>query len=850
MSIKGQSLLDKVVHFEAQQVNTLEALESLAKQSNIKLSFNPQDLDSTEFRDYVFKGIALGLALEQILEGQDLQFQLLADQIVIYRSKTFTLSGFIIDSLSGERLVNATLYDEVQKIGITTNEYGYFSIKLLRQNYRLRTGYVGYKERRLNQVKPTQLKEVKILMQRDAMLDEIEVSAKPKQSHAALNTLGSYEITEEFLAISPNLGGNDDHIRGAQVLAGVNGGIDGLGGLQIRGGEAGQNMMLLDGVTIFLPYHLLGAFSVYNPNMVKSAKLVNSGFPARYGGRVSSIFDVRTREGNQNEWEAQVDFNLINASSLVEGPIQKGKGALLLAVRYSPTGALFNPLFRNTIFQSDEINLNSGFYDFNLKLNLQLSPKDQLYLSFFNGADQVGNSFNEITEEESFDSETNFNWSNSIGSLRWNHIFNKKLFANSTLTFSNYGFELNAFELSELDDGEIDFFYLYTNSARNTELGLSSDFDYFLNNSSRLRFGFGSIRSLFNVELSYVDDEDFDFSDLESIDPDVLGNYESPLQQLAWQNHLYGEFIHKHPKWETNLGLRLSHFYSEGAQYLYPEPRLKITYNSNSNSQLHFSTSRMVQYIHLISSTALRLPSDLWLPSSETILPQDAWQTELGLSYNWAKKISISSSIYLRGVANMYAYTDSASFLEDVEDDQDYSFLTVGAARGAGWETSLNYKDQNKGLLASYTLARAERQFLEHNLGRAYPYEFDQRHQIKLFGYWRNQAWDFSFNFMYFSPNPRISFLSPEAGEIIRVELNPIGQKNSLRSEPYHRLDLSIAYNFQFQSSKHRIKLGAYNVYNRENVAFFEAENQGGILRTSPIGSLGFLPSLQYSLTF
>lgn len=849
-SLTGQSLLNQKLNLELKQVGVSDALTALSETLDLSIAFNTRAVNDSTLRDYSFENTPLRIALSEILRGSNLEFKLSNNQIILYPSKTIQISGFIVAESSGESLVNATLLDEVQKQGVITNEYGFFCIEVLRDNFRLKASYVGFK---ISELGPENIKigqSVKIRLQEDYLLLGVDVVA---QSQALLNrdVYQSIDIQKSLVDLSPNLGGVDDFLRAAQLLPGVNGGIDGFGGMQVRGGEAGQNMMMLDGVTVFLPYHLLGAFSIYNPNTVNAAKLMQGGFPARYGGRVSSFFDVRTREGNRYKWQSQVSANLVNANVVTEGPFAHGKGALLFSARYSPSGALFNSFFENTIFQTEDIRLTSNFYDFNLKLNYQLAENDRLYLSLFHGADRLINTSSDSSDEDLSEREINFNWSNSIGSLRWNHTFNANLFVNTTLTFSDYGFDLGNFELIEPFDGSPEEFFLYTNTARNREVGLSTDLDFFKSNDLSFRLGAGLSRSLFNLELSFIDDSDVEASELDTVDAEALGALSSPVASVAYQAHVYGEAQYNWAKnWEANLGLRLSFFNAEDRRYFNPEPRVSLAYHPNQQSRWNLSGTRMVQYIHLITSSALRLPSDLWLPSSENIRPQDAWQTELGYEYKFNPSLSLLSSVYYRKIWNVHTYVDSISYLEEIEDDTTQSYLTRGTATGYGWESSLQYKGSSNGFLLSYTLAWANRQFEEHNFGNPYPFEFDQRHQIKFFAYQKWGAFDFSLNWVYFSSAPRISFIAMEGGDVNRVDLNPPGQRNELRAEAYHRLDISLGYKFQFKATGHSLKAGAYNLYNRNNVALYEVDDEDGIFQTFPIGSLGILPSLSYSVKF
>lgn len=850
--IQAQNILEKRVDLELTDLYPEQALLELSSQSGVEMSFSKSFFKGQDKLNLKLNNVSLEEAIQAILGDAKVQFKVLNGRIVFFRAKKISLSGYVVDRESGESLISATVFDTIQKVGVITNEYGYFSLQLDQGPAQLVASFVGYEA---VYFKPSSSSSdgLRIELPSRAQLEEVLIKADAEDRLLKEDLDQGLSISPKMVGASPSLGGEEDYLRVAQLIPGVNSGIDGFGGLQVRGGEAGQNMMLLDGVTVFIPYHLLGVYSIYNPNTVRSAKLWTGNFPARYGGRLSSILDVRTREGNQNQWQGSFSSNLINVNALVEGPLNKGKGSIIVAGRYSPTGQLFNNFFRSTIFQSEDIQLRTTFYDLNVKLNYQLGKKDRVFVSFFNGTDLIGNTLTENNDEDSINSEINFDWNNTIGSFRWNHLFNDNLFANTTFTYSNYGFNLNSFELSRPTDPDEDpEFYLYSNSSRTYELGLKTDLDYYLNNRHKLRFGAGVSQSTFAVELSYFDNDDVDITDFDNITSATLDSLDQPEPFRVNESYLYVEDqISFNKYWQANFGLRLSYFLGEGESFLNLEPRLLINYNPNDKHKWHFSTTRMVQYIHLISSAALRLPSDLWLPSSPDLEPQKSWQTELGYRFQISKRWELSSTAYFKDMQGLYAYVDSASFLEDVDEDSTQSFLTNGSGLVLGLETSLRYNGIGRGGVISYTLSKSERQFADHNLGNPYPHDFDQRHRFKIFLYQDIGKFQVGLNWVYYSPNPRISFINMSGGEITRVELNDAGKKNELRAEAYHRMDLSISYKFQTGRVDHKLKVGVYNLYNRDNVALYETDFDEDDLRQSfPIGSLGLLPSVSYKLNW
>lgn len=853
-SAKAQDILDKRIDIHIENLPISEAILKLGKIAGVNISFSKNFFDPKQRVSLNFKDERVGTLLDNILLGMGLSYKLLGAQIVIYKSKRRILSGFIVDQESGESLNSASVFDNIQKRGVLSNEYGFFSLNLMEDSSKIEISFVGYTPQTLKIGKNDKISNLKISLNANSELDEILIKANSSDLKLSNRKLdNSIEIQQKLIKASPALAGGEDYLRGAQLLAGVNSGIDGLGGLQVRGGDQGQNLLLLDGVTVFIPYHLLGVFSIYNPDMVSSAKLMTGSFPARYGGRLASVFDVRTREGNQYEWQGMASANLVNASVLAEGPIQKGKGALLFSSRYSPGAGLFNSFFKNTIIQNEEVNLNTNFFDANFKLNYILGKKDRIYLSLFHGVDNFQNSYVENNEEAQEESETNFDWANSIGSLRWNHLYNDKLFSNTTLTGSFFGFSLSSFELIEPNDPlEEDEFYLYSNSSQTRELGVNSDFDYFLNSTHQLRFGLGYSRSIYKLELSYFDDEDSETQNLEEINVSVLDSLAEPDSRLAQNFHLYFEDqLRINTKWQINLGMRLSGFNSAERSFFNPEPRVLISYSPNENERWHWSGSRMIQYIHLISSAALRLPSDLWIPSNEDLDPQNLWQSEIGYSQKLGSKWNLSSALYFKKMDGLYAYVDSLDFLQELDEDSTNSFLTRGGGEVFGWETSLTYNSPKRGFIFSYTLSKSERLFEAHNLGQAYAHDFDQRHRWKLFLYQNLKKFQISMNWLYFSPNPQIGYINLDGGEISRIELNERGAKNKLRSEPYHRLDISCSYVYRQKKTEHRFKIGIFNVYHRENIALYETDDSPSTgLKTYPIASLGILPSFNYSIKF
>ena len=861
-SVFAQNSLQRKLDFEVENVSINEALLQLSKQAELDIAFSNNFFKTKERISIDVENATIESILKQILRNQKIGYKTLDNRILLFRKKLqkYTISGYIEDEKAGERLIAATVYCPQQQIGMITNEYGFYSLTLEEgEEVNLQYSYLGYQERqeKLNLSKDV---EINIDLEPSLMLEEIVIELEDEKTILAEGTANqNLDLNTAFVNASPSLCGTADPIRAAQNLSGIQGGIDGFGGIQVRGGEAGQNLMLLDGVPVYIPYHLPGVYSIYNPNTINSAKVLKSHFPARYGGRLSSVVDVRTREGNKYNWAGEASLNLINASLLVEGPIKKDKSSILIAGRFSPKSFLLEPTFKRTYFQSNFGTLNTNFYDVNVKANYVFSSKDRLYVSFFKGDDLVEHEeplFEEINFSE--ESESELTWGNTIAALRWNHLFNNQLFLNTTLTYSQYGFEYtNLTEFSEREEGreESDELYFLDSRSTNKDIGVKFDFDYLPNPKHTLRFGAGFSDREFVPDITYIEE---DFEELEDLDDYAIEDFDGFIESETYEAieaYLYFEDeIKLKEKLSVNAGFRVSFFADVTADFLNVEPRLSLQYQLTPQLNLYASGSRMIQYLHLIPTSALRLPNDLWIPSSDEILPQEAWQGAMGFSLMPKKRIHFSLEAYAKKMENQYIYPDDLEFLEEFEEFESAEYLLKGRGQTYGIENTLKLIGQKNGLLLSYTIAKNERQFDGQNLEKTYPHNYDQRHQIKCFAHQNlSEKLMLSVNWIYNSANPQFNITTVQSGQgLVNVDVNEQGQKNQKRSEAYHRMDLDLSYRLDLPRFKHQFKCGVYNVYNRKNIAYYEADidDEEEIIGTNPVSALPLLPSFSYSLNF
>lgn len=856
--LKAQSVLDKELSIDLQQTTAQEAIDELGKIAEVEFSYSKSFFNSEKKLDLKVENRSLKFILDKILTGTGVQYKASGNRIILFKKKgkRSTVSGYVEDKDTGERLISATVFSSSHGQGVITNEYGFFSISLDNGPATLEVRFVGYQPMSIEMdVDGDQNTTIKLAS--NSMLSEVTVSGRG--DHGALFDQDANKetlINPQFVEASPSLGGEEDYLRTLQILPGVNGGVDGLGGIIVRGGNGGQNLMLLDGVPVYIPYHLMGTYSIYNPSTVNSAKFIKGSFPARYGGRISSFVDVRTRDGNKYEWKALGSVSLVNAGFMAEGPLVKDKSSVMVAARYAPEAFLFDRFFKRAYFQNVESNLNTYFYDLNVKLNYSLSQNDRIYLSFFSGRDEFTNSLFEEEEEEAFDSEVQFDWGNITSSFRWNHLYNSKLFSNTTLTYSRYGFTFSSLEDIRRTEGEEaeNELYFISNSSQNQDAGVRVDFDYFPNERNTVRFGGGYSLKEFIPELTYFESDDEEVQNLDTVDLESLENLaEGDVERVSEFYAYVEEKLQIGRNWHLNLGLRGTGFAHQDRMFFNLEPRFFARYRVSRDLSFNLSGDRMVQYLHLISNSAIRLPNDLWIPSSDDLTPQTSWQWEVGSSYRISDQLALSTDVYLKNMSGLYAYPDSLSFLENVNELEPGDYLVVGTGKAYGIENMLRYTGKTRGGILSYALSRAERQFADKNGGRVFPYDFDQRHRIKIFVYQNiGSSIQLGLNWIFMSPGPQINLVVTEFGAgLNRVQLNPDGNLNSRRIEPYHRLDFSFSYTLRTAKTEHRLKFGLYNLYNRQNTAHHQIDyDDDDVPFSEAISSISIAPAIFYSISF
>jgi hypothetical protein len=771
-----------------------------------------------------------------------------------------TISGYVKDAANGESLIGATVFIQETASGTITNVYGFYSITLEPGNYNVEYRFLGY-EGISKQVDLTTNQRIDIeLSEGGVQLTEVVVTGEPEDINVTGVQMSTQKLDIKTIQKLPSFLGEVDIIKSIQTLPGVSTVGEGASGFNVRGGSVGQSLVLLDEAPVYNSSHLLGFFSVFNPDAVKDVKLIKGGIPARYGGRIASILDVRMKEGNSKKMAVQGGIGTIFSRLAVEGPIVKDKASFIIAGRRSYAD-VFAKLFTDVLDDGAALN----FWDLTMKANYNINDKNRIFLSGYLGRDKF-----------KFDAQQGFSWGSQTTTLRWNHLFNDRLFSNFTLFYSNYDYEL-AFGEDELDK------FTWNSTIKN--LDFKPELTYFINPENKLTFGGELLRYDFEpanaVGVSNGETRDISIDEKQALEASVFISNDQKIGDkidlqygLRYSNFSYlgpGKYYEYFPA--TEPGVRRfvkEEFTAESgetiANYGTFEPRLSAKYQLDAQSSIKASYNRTAQYIHLISNTTASNPLDVWTPSTNNIKPEVGDQVGLGYFKNFGEENDYETSLefYYRKTKGQVDYIDGADILinEFLEGE-----LLEGIGRAYGMELFVKRSVGEFHGWLSYTLARTELQVDGINNGEWYPTRFDQTHNFKLSLFYEpDSRWSFAANFTFVSGTPTTFPTSRYQIQNYLIPLNYGDGRNNVRIPNFHRLDLAAT--LQGRKTKRNGKpkkiesytvFSVYNVYGRRNpfsIYFAQADQRYSIgepvsttaKRVSIIGS--FFPSISYNFKF
>lgn len=731
-----------------------------------------------------------------------------------------TISGFVEDLSSGEKLIQANIVELKGNKGTVSNSFGFYSLSLPPGTYTLAVTYVGYS--RLTDTLDLE-RDTTITWQLDPNIDleTVEVTAERVKRLQDESQMSSVEIPMQQLKKIPALLGEVDVLKALQLLPGVQSGGEGQNGLYVRGGSPDQNLILLDGVPIYNASHLFGFFSVFNADAIKDVKLIKGGFPARYGGRLSSVIDITMKDGHKDEFHGDVSIGVVSSKATIEGPLIKNKTSFLVSARRTYLDILARPLIKKG-FESDgsEGVLGYYFYDLNAKITHKLGAHDQLTLSAYKGSDRFY--LEETYESDGFrdENESDLSWGNNILALRWNHVWSPRMFSNTTATYSTYELgTFGSFKSEYRDIDQRDFYELsYLSGIR--DFSIKVDWDYLPNTDHFIKFGVSAIHHEFipgTFDLYFEN-----------------GLNQEPLDTSLGQRDLYANEVSMYieddyrisKRLKANIGLHASAFFVEGKAYMSLQPRIGLRYLLPGDLALKASYAEMQQNIHLLAFEGIGLPTDQWVPTTSRVKPQYSRQVAIGLAKTFDLKYEISLEGYYKSMDNVIAYREGASLFQ-LNDWQDR--ITQGAGESYGMELFIQKKVGRLSGWIGYTLSWTNRQFDDLNQGKEYPYRYDRRHDISIVGSYKlSDKINLAGTWVYGTGNAvtlagskyHYTYPSHYGSGFGYGNVDHLSEKNNFRMGSYHRFDLGIEFIKEKKNYTRKWSVGAYNVYSRKNPFF------------------------------
>ncbi len=890
--VKSEQNQTTSINIEDQKI--IDVLLEIEKAFEVSFVYNPNLFSTSEKISFKYEAITLPELLDELFQKRNLGYKISANLVTIFKSKNpktgnvdqlsqqakseIVCSGYIYDSENGEALIAAYAFESNNAAVSVSNNFGFFSLTLPAGSHEIVFSYLGYEDKIIS-VNKTERLTIKLNTSANA-LAEVIVSASEKSREDNIvqsSRMGVNKISSDQLKSIPSLGGEQDVLKALTLLPGIKQGSEGSAGFYVRGGSQDQNLILLDGVPMYNPYHLFGFLSTFNPDAINNIEVTKGAFPARYGGRLSSVLDITTKEGNNQEWKKQISVGLLSARASISGPLVKDKSSIFFSARRTLLDLIIAPIAaeRARGFKSKR---DYYFGDANLKYNYKLSNKDRIYFSGFYSRDLlklVERENDETIGVQKFDDQEG--WNNAFGSFRWNHLFNDKLFSNTTLYYSSYNYFSN--NESEVKSNNTDLIPDSKSSSEYSSIindwALKQDYQWYLNQSHHIRFGGGIIHHTFKPGVN---------SSFRKTGTETIASSTPNKITKAAEFSLYAEDeISIGKKLIINLGGHASAFAVEDTNYFSIQPRLSMRYLLSDRISIKAGYAQMTQYLHLLTNGSLINSSDLWVPVTKRITPPRSVQYSLGTAIQFSKMYSVEVEGYYKEMDNLIEYKEGASFLVNSKSWEDK--VDVGSGTSYGLEF---YVQKKKGRLTGwlgYTLAWSNRTFKNINFGEEFPYKYDRRHDISIVGNYKlNEKWALNATWILYTGNavtfPTFAHVNPnfqagqnyswftfpnenQVGFDISLE-NPGFNKNSstrnnLRLPTYHRLDLTAEWNWITKKDwKAELIFGLTNAYNKFNPVAFQSsvdviENETGnefITKYTQSSLFPIMPTVSYHLTF
>lgn len=847
----SQQNLDIIIRLKDSSLK--EIVKQVEAQTSYSFTYN-ETIDLSQKKSINIKSSKLTEVLYAVFKETNIEWKLDGRHVILKKKaeekkiRKITISGYVTDWKSSETLIGASVSDNNSGYGSFTNSYGYYTILVPAGTTKLKSSYIGYTplEKSFFANKDT---VINFQLDMGVELQTIIVTNKNQFSPSG----SSIEFSQSQIKAMPAILGEADVLKSLQFVPGVQSGAEGSAGIYVRGGNIDQNLILLDGIPIYNTGHFYGIVSIFNGDAVKKVSLHKGSFPARFGGRLSSVVDIRLKDGDMQNYQGSFNIGILSSRINFEGPIIKGKTSFNLSARRS----YIDVFTRAAKLFTDESIPVLYMYDLNAKVNHKFSDRSRLYLSLYNGKDKEG--IESKQDETNFYSKTaiDYQWGNTVAALRWNYIFNSKMFVNTTVAYNRYNFDFKSSE--KLKEKKLNSYYENFQSSEIKDVSLSNDFEYIPNNKHRIKFGSGFIFHRFNPEVHGSKIKEMEGGE-ESINKSnhFLNSRIIGREALVYVEDEFPVFS----RLKANLGLHFSLFNVQKKVYTSLQPRVSLGYELNNKLAVKTSYTKMNQYINLLTSNSLVQPTDLWVPITKQLKPMVAHQYTLGIYYDKGNGCSFSAETFYKQMKNVLEYKDGASWKDT------YISWEEQVESGKGWAYGIElFGQKTVGKftgIAGYALAWNDRKFKTINDGKRFAAKYDQRHNISLTGLYKlskkielSASWVYATGnnatlaFEEFQPLPEVSV--PD-GQITRPlpSLEQIDKRNNYRLPATHHLDLNLNY---LRSERKMWSFTIYNVYNHANPfmvypGYIERNGQVGKYNLFQYSIFRFVPSISYTYKF
>ena len=878
-------LLESCLSLAAQQ-SLKNALDTISERQGVHFIYDAslkQRLESLSVS--IPKETDLAASLDGLLSGTGITWQRRGNNVILkdesqkrqVRRGIVTMSGHIADAASSETLIGAgvMLQRGTDTKGAVTNEFGFYTISVPEGKYRLSSSHLGYDSVE-DEIELKRDTTVNFSLTANAAINAARIVSR-KDAGLQSVLLGALDVPVLQLRNAPSLLGETDLIKALQLLPGVQGGLEGFSGLHVRGGGPEENLVLLDGIPVYNMDHMLGIFSIFQPEAVKDVTLYKGTFPARYGGRISSVLDIRTNDGNMKETHGSFTVGVLNDKFHLEGPIVKDRLSWSLSAR-GLHSVIAEPFLR--IFLKDTY-INYYYYDINGKLTWKLSDRDRLFLGLYHGRDKGGYSHtsslnrrgepvldvdNVVDVERKEQTDLDLGWGSTIASLRWNHVFGGTLFSNSTVFCNRYGMKAGLGDKTDqfLQAGTVSNTWNIDYTSGITDIGAKVDVDWTPQPSHLVKFGaeylFHDFKpEIYTAKIVNVADETYEDSGRES---KVYYGHEASL--YAEDDISLGSRL------SLNPGARLTLFNTQGSSYWSLQPRAALKFDAGRGFSLKAGYSHMSQYVHLLSSTIMPLPLDIWVPITRNIRPVTSDQFSSGAYYDGLKGWEFSVEGYLKQMHNLLEFKEGVMFLANTSGWENQ--VEMGQGRAMGLEFFVRKTTGKTTGWISYTLSKSERVFPDGaiNLGRSYPYKYDRRHAVDIVVNHKfsdrvdvSASWVFASGGWMTIPMRDTRIIVPDQQYTFDVSAVYSSGRNNYNLPPSHRLNLGINLRRPTKRGGESVwNLSLYNAYNamNPNFIFYKYSSYDNpeekpmidkdVVFLSRVTVLPILPAFSYTLNF